>query len=117
MVPNIKSLIFQQFLSQMQKQGRKYVEKHKPIDVENLFKQLGISIVKKTGRNIWLQNYKPRNTLLKEIYKTHFDWVNTVCRINAATNSQLAYQEMMISDEVLFNHAFTQVFIGSIAYE
>ena len=114
MVPNTKSLVYRKFINQMKKQSRNYSQRHRPINVEHLFREVGIKLVRRTGRNLWLSNYHPINIELKSVYKDHFKWFEDVNEFNKKTVIKLAREERKISDEFLFNYAFTKVYIGSV---
>ena len=114
MVPNTKSLVYRKFTDQMKKQSRNYPQRHRPINVEYLFREVGIKLVRRTGRNLWLPNYHPANIRLKSVRKDHFKWLDDVTEFNMKAIIKLAHEERKISDEFLFNYAFTRVYIGSI---
>ena len=59
MIPNTDSLVFKNFIRKMNKQKRTYNIRHQRINIEKLFKQNNIELIRKSGRNLWLKDYCP----------------------------------------------------------
>lgn len=114
--PNLSSPAFKALVKKMHNQNRKYDGKHYSLDIEKIFKKLGILLLDIDGIELFQTNYSTlKNKNLHKIYLKYFSkFIGKHITFNKNILMEISKVEGKIDKKDRIRYGFSTVYVGRI---